>query len=98
MSKTRSCRRTPGENAIHERAVKIRKMTDEQLIDHITTIDRQAYNHGYEEGFEAGKKEAPDVDYEIISFIEAVADFQGIGHATVGKLKQVARLRGVNVG
>ena len=28
----RSCRRTTDENAIHNKAVKIRKMTDEQLV------------------------------------------------------------------
>lgn len=31
MAKKRSCRRTTDENVIHDKAVKIRKMTDEQL-------------------------------------------------------------------
>ena len=30
MGKTRSCRRTEDENKIHDKAVKMRKMTDEQ--------------------------------------------------------------------
>lgn len=30
--KKRSCRRTPREQEIHEKAVKLRKMTDEQLV------------------------------------------------------------------
>ena len=32
MAKKRNCRRTPEEIAIHEEAVKLRKMTDEQLV------------------------------------------------------------------
>lgn len=97
MSKTRSCRRTPGEIEAHEKAVKIRKMTDEQIVDYMNRIDSQAHNNGYQIGFEEGKKEAADVNYEIVAFIEAVAEYPGIGHATVGKMKQVARLRGINV-
>lgn len=31
----RSCRRTTDENAIHNKAVKIRKMTDEQLVHYV---------------------------------------------------------------
>ena len=38
MAKKRSCRRTENENILHDRAVKLRKMTDEQLI---TFIDNQ---------------------------------------------------------
>ena len=33
----RSCRRTTDENAIHNKAVKIRKMTDEQLVHYVET-------------------------------------------------------------
>lgn len=32
MAKRRSCRRSPEEQAQHDTAVKVRKMTDEQLI------------------------------------------------------------------
>ncbi len=39
MAKKRRCRRTPGERDRHETAVKIRKMTDEQLCDF---VDRTA--------------------------------------------------------
>ena len=34
----RSCRRTTDENAIHNKAVKIRKMTDEQLVHYVEDI------------------------------------------------------------
>ena len=32
MSKKRNCRRTPEEQAIHDEAVRLRKMTDQQLV------------------------------------------------------------------
>ena len=35
MAKKRSCRRTADEDKIHEKAVKMRKMTDEQLCKYI---------------------------------------------------------------
>ena len=35
MAKKRSCRRTVDEDKIHEKAVKIRKMTDEQLVHYV---------------------------------------------------------------
>lgn len=36
----RNCRRTEKESIIHDTAVKIRKMTDEQLVDFIENIPR----------------------------------------------------------
>ena len=35
MAKKRRCRRTYDENVIHEKAVKMRKMTDEQLVHYV---------------------------------------------------------------
>lgn len=35
MAKKRSCRRTADEDKIHEKAVKMRKMTDEQLVHYV---------------------------------------------------------------
>lgn len=35
MAKKRSCRRTVNEDKVHEKAVKIRKMTDEQLVHYV---------------------------------------------------------------
>ncbi len=35
MAKKRSCRRTKTENKVHDEAVKMRKMTDEQLVSYI---------------------------------------------------------------
>ena len=97
MGKTRSCRRTDLQNEIHDQAVKIRKMTDDKLVEYIRSIVAQEHNHGYVEGLEAGKKDCADISYEIGAFIENVADLPGIGTATTSKMKQVARKRGYHV-
>ena len=39
--KKRSCRMTPEERAVHEFAVKIRKMTDKQIYDFVDEIRLQ---------------------------------------------------------
>ncbi len=54
----RSCRRTEDENKIHDKAVKLRKMTDEQLVHYIE--DR--VNKAYSEGYNAGRKGTQDED------------------------------------
>ena len=51
----RSCRRTTDENAIHNKAVKIRKMTDEQLVHYVEDRVEKARS----EGFNCGKTQAP---------------------------------------
>ena len=43
MAKKRNCRRTTDENIIHDKAVKMRKMTDEQLVHYVE--DRVASVH-----------------------------------------------------
>ena len=40
MAKKRNCRRTPKEIQDHETAVKVRKMTDEQLCEFLREISR----------------------------------------------------------
>ena len=55
MAKKRSCRRTVDEDKIHEKAVKIRKMTDEQLVHYVEDRVEKARS----EGFHRGKEAAP---------------------------------------
>ena len=54
MAKKRSCRRTVNEDKVHEKAVKIRKMTDEQLVQYVNDRAEKARS----EGFNQGKKSA----------------------------------------
>lgn len=66
MAKKRSCRRTADEDRIHDMAVRIRKMTDEQIVTYVDQLVNDAridagnrgYDNGYTAGFEAGKKAA----------------------------------------
>lgn len=37
----KSCRRTMDENKIHEKAVKMRKKTDEQLVHYVDDLQKQ---------------------------------------------------------
>ena len=37
--KKRNCRMTGEEKNVHERAVKLRKMTDDKLVEHIDQLD-----------------------------------------------------------
>ena len=48
----RNCRRTEDEAKIHEKAVKMRKMTDEQLVHYVEDRVENARS----EGFISGKK------------------------------------------
>lgn len=42
MAKKRSCDRTEEEIKIHAAAVKLRKMTDTQLYEHVTALEKQS--------------------------------------------------------
>ena len=46
MAKKKSCKRTVEENIIHDRAVKIRKMTDEQIVQYMENISEKAQKEG----------------------------------------------------
>lgn len=100
MAKKRSCRRSTNENKTHEKAVKVRKMTDEQLVEYIENRVAKAKSEGYNEG----KKKGYDVGYlvgskdastplepvsKVFEFLESlcVNKIQGVGKATVDKLK-----------
>ena len=50
MAKKRSCRRTTSENIIHEKAVKMRKMTDEQLVHYVEDRVEKAKSEGFNQG------------------------------------------------
>lgn len=90
----KNCRMTYNERAVHDRAVSLRKMTDQQLCD---AMDRK-YNDGLDEGVEIGIREGirrrsakQKSDREVvelfISFLEdRVGSGNGIGGGTVYRL------------
>lgn len=57
MAKKRSCRRTVDENRIHDKAVKMRKMTDEQLVGYVEDQVINASNESFTRGYNEGKSE-----------------------------------------
>ncbi len=88
MSKRRNCRRTVDEDRIHEKAVKMRKMTDEQLVHYVEDRIEKARS----EGFNEGKQKAAPAG---TSAAELIAELQknkvpGIGIVTINKLMKVA--------
>ena len=74
MAKKRSCRRTEDENKIHDKAVKMRKMTDEQLVHYVEDRVAKAYSEGYNDG-----KKPVDIDTMLVE----IGHIKWIG---VGKL------------
>ena len=85
----RNCRRTNGETAIHNKAVKIRKMTDEQLVHYVEDRVEKARS----EGFNQGKKKCVERlgdDHVLKSFIQAIGHLPGIGKATMWKIITLA--------
>ena len=85
--KKKSCRRTEDENKLHEKAVKMRKMTDEQLVHYVEDRVEKARSEGYNEGYRKGqeKASAPRVDIEAV--MEAVGRVKGIGTGKANMIK-----------
>ena len=89
MAKKRKCRYTPEELAIHEQAVKLRKMTDEQLVM----------------AFRASSAASPAVSQEEVEkdtggvkkLIEGLyrGECRGVKGATVYKIQQYAEEMGL---
>lgn len=76
MAKKRNCRRTTDENIIHEKAVKMRKMTDEQLVYYVENRVEKARSEGFNQGKRKNSKYKPINIEEIMKEISKV---RGIG-------------------
>lgn len=95
MSKKRSCRRSDNENVIHDKAVKIRKMTDEQLVHYIEDRVEKARSEGFNKG-KAHSKPAPSVN--ITALVEEIGMVKGIGTGKLADIKAVLEKRLVGNG
>ena len=83
MGKTRSCRRTEDENKIHDKAVKMRKMTDDKLLHYVEDwVDKSRC-----EGLNQVKKAAPAIDTDKI--LEKIGTIKGIGAVKLQKIKGI---------
>ena len=84
MTKRRSCRRTVDEAKIHEKAVKMRKMTDEQLVHYVEDRVEKARSEGRNEVRNRGLK-------RFLESLTSPGVIPGVGPATVDKLKKYAK-------
>jgi len=83
--KKRSCRRTNDENIIHEKAVKLRKLTDEQLVHYVEDRVEKARSEGRNEA-----KKGRDIK-DFFEPLSTHGIIPGIGPGTVDKLKRFAK-------
>ena len=93
MAKRRSCRRTAEENQWHEKAVKIRKMTDEQIIRFVEGEAQQKYDEGYREGLLAGRQ-GKKKERTVGEFLDKALGMKGTGEVTINKMKRMAEENG----
>lgn len=78
MAKKRNCRRTTDENIIHDKAVKMRKMTDEQLVHYVEEQVEKARI----EGFNRGKEQIPKCKpVNVADILTEIGNIRGIGAA-----------------
>lgn len=91
MPKKRSCRRTMDEDRVHEMAVKMRKMTDKQLVLYVEQRVENAREDGFCRGQEAGQQEMKQ--FAVNEFLARLQDsrIQGIGAVTINKIMKTAR-------
>lgn len=81
--KKRNCRKSPQEKEIHILAVKVRKMTDQQLADFLQEIQADAWQEGAAHG--AGTE-------RLLSDLEA-GKCPGIGPMTARKIRRFVEER-----
>lgn len=94
MTKRRSCRRSAEENQWHEQAVKIRKMTDAQIIRFIEGESQQKYDEGYREGLLKGRQGKTKETKTIEEFLKKASGMKGIGEVTIRKMRRIAEENG----
>ena len=88
----RNCTRTMDERKIHDKAVKMRKMTDEQLVEYVENRVEKARS----EGFNSGKAKAVTTEKgakELLALLQ-LNKIPGIGAVTINKIVKVAEENG----
>lgn len=92
MTKKRSCRRSVDEDIIHDKAVKMRKMTDEQLVHYVEDRVEKARSEGFNQGKKQNVPRGKGVK-EFLGFLK-LNKIAGIGAVTISKLVKVAEDNG----
>lgn len=88
MAKKRNCRRTTDEDIIHEKAVKMRKMTDEQLVCYVEDRVEKARSEGFNQGKARASKHKPVNVEKILNEIENV---RGIGVTKLADIRAILK-------
>lgn len=91
MSKKRSCRRTVDEDRIHEKAVKMRRMTDEQLVHYVEDRVAKAKSEGINFGKASVMCAAPNID--IAEIVAEIGLVKGIGDTKLQSIEGILRKR-----
>ena len=84
MAKKRNSRRTANENLTHEKAVKMRKMTDMQLVCYVENQVEKARSEGFSQGSLQASENLP---MSAVDFVEEIAKIKGIGRLTMYKIR-----------
>ncbi len=90
MGKTRKCRLNENELAVHEMAVKLRKKTDEQLVDAF----QQIYDQGYQNGIDKNKISDGQIfvsEKAKNDFLTGIKAISGIGKSMFEKIEKAVR-------
>lgn len=99
MAKKRKCRYTAEELAIHEEAVRLRKMTDRQLVEefHRAAEPEVSLSSSYEAQDEAEAADPNENTSAIEKLLSALSDGEckGIKGATAYKITQFATEKGL---
>ena len=93
--KKRRCLMTAGERDLHEQAIRVRKMTDKQLVDHLQHIRDDAYAAGYSDA-QADPIAPQSTGKTLGAFIEDLVSgrCKGVKSATAFKIVEFARTEG----
>ncbi len=95
----KKCRLSPEELNIHEQAVKLRKMTDRQLVEYVSAEKASAYDDGEFAGKKEVMKHYRPTDQitgttGVKTFLDEIQSVSGIGAVTIKKLHNLAEERG----
>ena len=91
----RSCRRTEDAKKIHEKAVKMRKMTDEQLVHYVEDRIAKAESEGYNRiKKESSQSESDTVNHTVKYFLDGFRQVPGVGKITYKRMVEYAKENG----
>lgn len=79
---------------MHEKAVKVRKMTDEQLVNYIEDRVEKARSEGKNEGLAKAASRTQEKGIEQFLELLQKEKIPGVGAVTVNKIMKVARENG----